>query len=184
MRVQIKFEDRAPVGNTNICTIVVDGTDCRIQEPTPFSSGWYSHKFHKAGLRYEVATSILTGLIVWISGPYACGVFPDISIFRRDLMEMMEDDEMAHADSGYRGEPEKIITQTAPISAWMKVMNGLTRAWHEKVNGKMKRFKVLDYPFRHSRQEHGQCFAAVAAIVQLNMLMVEKPDNNMYNEQW
>lgn len=181
---QIKMEDRASPGNTNVCTMVVDGTDCRIQEPTPFSSAWYSHKFHRAGLRYEMATSIDTGLIVWISGPFPCGVFPDVTIFRRDLMALLGPHEMMHADSGYRGELAHIITQSSPINAWMKVMNGLTRAWHEKVNGKLKRFNVLDHSFRHNRQEHGECFMAVASLVQLNMLMAEKPDNNMYNEQW
>lgn len=33
--------------------VSLDGTaDCIIQEPYPFIPKWYSHKFHRPGLRY------------------------------------------------------------------------------------------------------------------------------------
>jgi len=52
------------LGNWSLVT--VDGTDdCPIQEPHPFSTQWYSHKFKGPGLHYELAVCILTGYIVW-----------------------------------------------------------------------------------------------------------------------
>ena len=46
----------------------VDGTDCRIREPSPFNPKWYSHKFHGPGLRYEIGICIRTGHLVWVHG--------------------------------------------------------------------------------------------------------------------
>jgi hypothetical protein len=38
-------------------TVTVDGTYFRINEPTDFSTKWFSHKFKGPGVRYEVAIS-------------------------------------------------------------------------------------------------------------------------------
>jgi hypothetical protein len=49
-------------GDDNIfSTITVDGTDFRLNEPTDFSTKWFSHKFKGPGVRYEVAISIKGG---------------------------------------------------------------------------------------------------------------------------
>jgi hypothetical protein len=48
-------------GNNRFSTVIVDGTDFRINEPTDFSTKWFSHKFKGPGLRYEVAISIKGG---------------------------------------------------------------------------------------------------------------------------
>ena len=54
--------------------LTVDGVHCRIMEPRFIpSSGWYSHKFHKAGLAYEVAVAVYHNKIVWINGPFPAG---------------------------------------------------------------------------------------------------------------
>ena len=62
--------------------MTVDGTDFKINEPTPFDGMWYSHKFNHAALRYEVGVSIFSGLIVWVKGPYPAGRYPDVAIAR------------------------------------------------------------------------------------------------------
>ena len=80
----------------------MDGTDCRIQEPIPFDSKWFSHKFKAAALRYEVGVCIQTSEIVWVNGPYPCGHWPDLRIARNDLIYMVEDGEKILADGGYR----------------------------------------------------------------------------------
>jgi hypothetical protein len=86
----------------------VDGTDVRIQEPTPFSSGWHSKKFNGPGLWYEIAISIRSGDAVWIHGPFPCGHWPDIKIFRDALINGLDEREKVEADKGYRGEPESV----------------------------------------------------------------------------
>ena len=69
--------------NGSQCLATVDGTDFRVQETFPLDPRLFSHKFKGAGLRYEVGVCIQTGFIVWISGPFRDGQWPDLSIFQR-----------------------------------------------------------------------------------------------------
>ena len=65
---------------------------------------FYSFKFKKSGLRYEICLCIKTGEIVWINGPYECGMWNDLQIFRNSLMSHLEPGERVEADDGYIGE--------------------------------------------------------------------------------
>lgn len=109
--IQIIFSRRLEHDADNTwCTMTVDGTDFAICEPAPFSSRWFSHKFKGPGLRYEVAVSIIGGDIVHTNGPFPCGAWPDIKVFRSVLMNKLAPGEMVEADNGYRGQPDKIRT--------------------------------------------------------------------------
>ena len=54
--------------------ISVDGTHCRVEEPMHPSWSknpqYYSHKFKKAALNYEIALSVFENRVVWVNGPY------------------------------------------------------------------------------------------------------------------
>ena len=78
--LQIKWENRFHGYCGGSCLVMVDGTDFWICEPEPFTKNFYSHKFAKAGLHYEVGVCIQTGLIVWINGPFVAGKYNDITI--------------------------------------------------------------------------------------------------------
>ena len=83
----------------------VDGTDFLIKNPHDGRyKYWYSYKLKKPGLRYEVGVSIGCGDIVWIHGPYPCGHYNDIKIFRSALKNWLEEGERVIADDGYVGE--------------------------------------------------------------------------------
>lgn len=56
----------------NQALVTVDGTDMPCE--MLFDKRFYSHKFNGNGVRYEVGVCIATGDIVWISGPFRCGV--------------------------------------------------------------------------------------------------------------
>ena len=71
--------------NGSTCKVSIDGTDFRIQQLKPFNKIWYSDKFNSPGVQYEVAISIQDGDIVWVNGPFACGLWPDIKIFWQNL---------------------------------------------------------------------------------------------------
>lgn len=43
---------------------------CLIRESSTFEPSFYSHKTKLAGVRYEIAISIDSGIAVWASGPY------------------------------------------------------------------------------------------------------------------
>ena len=78
---------KGDTGNT--CLISVDGTDFQIYQWEPFWKGWFSHKFKGPGVRYEVGVCILTGDIVWLHGPFPCGLWPDLKIFRKSLKQQL-----------------------------------------------------------------------------------------------
>lgn len=149
--------------------VTVDGTDFRICEPSPFSPKWYSHKFKGPGLRYEVAISINGGDIVHVYGPFPCGAYPDISIFRRKLIDMLVDGEMVEADRGYRGEPNKVRIPVDYFTKKQKKMKSRARARQETCNRRFKQFGVLGQRFRHGISKHKIVFESVAVITQLEI---------------
>ena len=72
----------------------------------------------KSGLRYEICLCIRTGDLVWVNGPFPCGNYPDISIFRSSLMSHLEEFERVEADDGCIGEhPQYIKSQRDKIYA-------------------------------------------------------------------
>jgi hypothetical protein len=165
----IVFENRFRGDVGNLCLISVDGTDFRIYNTLPFWTGWFSHKFKGPGLRYEVALNIMTGDIVWIHGPFPCGKYPDITIFRSALKQELPNNEKAEADLGYRGEAAKIRLPVAGDDVQQRV-----RSRHETVNRRFKQFECLGRVFRHNLGKHGSVFGAVAVITQLGIGSGEK----------
>ena len=85
----------------NDCLLSGDGTDFQIA--MGYSKPFWSYKFKKSGLWYEVGLCILTGDICWWSGPYAPGKWNDLSIFRDSLQLMLKPGEWCETDRGYQG---------------------------------------------------------------------------------
>ena len=79
----------------------VDGTDFRVAKS--YEKPFYSYKFKKSGLRYEVALCIKTGDICWTAGPYLPGIWNDNMIFNNGLVYQLEAGERCETDDGYRG---------------------------------------------------------------------------------
>ena len=154
----------------------VDGTDFRICNKKPFCKEWYSHKFNGPALRYEVASCIQTGDIVWINGPFKAGKYSDITIFRDKLkFKLKEANEKAEADDGYRGEKETIRLPKDFVSKSDYRAKKKSRTRHETINGRFKQFSCLSMTYRHSVDKHGIIFRAVACIVQISFECGEKP---------
>lgn len=142
----------------------VDGTDCKIFEPSPFSTHWFSHKHNGPGIRYEVAISVATGHIVWVHGPFPCGKYNDIRIFRLKLKNLLLPHEKVIADRGYRDEkcvylPNDLIYADNLYSS--------VRARHENANRRIKQFNIISNRFRHDLSLQHFCFFAAANLAQL-----------------
>lgn len=143
------------------CWVSVDGTDFRVLEPAPFDAKWFSHKFRGPGLRYEIGLSITDGNIVWAHGPFPCGAWADLRIFRADLKLRLKDGEHVLTDGGYRDKRcKRVLGGNFNLSARVK-------ARHETLNRHLKQFRVLGNAFRHSLKKHSQCFFAVANLVEV-----------------
>ena len=149
--------------------VAIDGVDFLIQEPIPFSSGWYSHKFKHAGLRYIIATSLFTGEITYVEGPFPCGHWSDVRIFRNNLKDHLLPGEMVVADRGYRGDPS-CITPYDAYDNHVKYLMGVARARHEGVNAMFKQFRILKDMYRHDLRKHSWVFKAVSLLVQLRLI--------------
>jgi hypothetical protein len=171
--LKIKFENRLLNQNGSICKLSVDGTDFRIHEPTPFWSGWFSHKFNGPGLRYEVGICIQTGWICWVLGPFACGKWSDLRIFKAKLKNMLAPMEKVEADGGYSGDI-RISDPQDGNNVYEMRMKSAARARHETVNRRFKQFECMKN-FRHGKVLHGHLFDAVATITQIGFENGEPP---------
>jgi hypothetical protein len=167
----------------------VDGTDFRIQQQTPWSTAWFSYKHRGPGLRYEVCVCILSGDIVWWHGPFPCGRFHDIQIFRRGLLGEMDDArirtgriEMVEADKGYRGERLYCVVPDDNADAAQRRMKYRVAQRHETVNKRLKQWGCLKRVFRHNILKHQSVFGAVAVITQLSLQNGEPLFSVEYND--
>jgi hypothetical protein len=133
-----------------------------------FAKEFMSHKFKGNGLKYEVGVCIATGHIVWVHGPSRAGE-SDITLARQAFVSFLNDDEMAVADSGYRGEFRSIKTpDKVHFRSGLEFYDAaVARARHETVNARFKNNQVLVKRFRHSLAFHSACFRAVAVVSQL-----------------
>jgi hypothetical protein len=124
----------------------VDGVDCAIQEPWPYErrkkKDYYSKKENGAGVRYDIGIYIQTGDIVWVNGPFKCGSWPDLLIYRRDLKQKLRAGEMAEADSGYRGDTMIRNADVFFLRSDLREKE-VARARHETVNRRFKQFNFL-----------------------------------------
>ena len=160
------MENRFEKDKFNDCLMTVDGTDFRIYEQGP---AFYSHKFKGSGLRYEVVLCILTGKIVWINGPFECGLWPDINIFRSALMLELEDGERVEAYDGYVGEAPKHIKcpQYFCNPEETEFMQQRICNRHESVNKRFKQFGILKQVYHHDLSDHADVFRAIAVITEI-----------------
>ena len=149
--------------------VSVDGTDFRIAEQ---GSKFYSHKFKKSGLRYEVGLCILSGEIVWINGPYECGIWNDILIFCDSILTKLTENERIEADDGYVGEAPRYIKCPKSFGNPEETlaMQARLRSRQETVNNRFKNWGVMRQTYRHSIPTHGDAFRAVAVITQISIL--------------
>ena len=154
------------IGNDALVT--VDGTDMKVQKK--FDKRFFSHKFQSGGLRYEVGVCIITGHIVWLNGPFRCGI-NDITIVRQCIVGNLAKNEMVEADKGYVGEDDYIRTPFPKHcrTEKEKKMKGNALGRHETMNERLKNFNVLADTFRHPLVRHSSIFWAVAVITQLNI---------------
>lgn len=168
-----------PLIDTPIFLISVDGVHCPIQEPTSghkYSKNpkYYSHKFHRSALAYEVAISIFTSKVVWINGPFPAGTTdPDIFSMPNGLRSRMPAGKKCIADSAYNRKEFTMVSLTYyKDTPAVKEFKRRARSRQESFFAKMKVFSVLKDEFRHGDAFHKTVFHAVAVICQFEIELV------------
>ena len=167
------WENRYKLDKGNDCLISVDGTDFRVAEN---GRKFYSHKFKKSALRYEIGLCILTGDVVWLNGPYVAGSHNDITIFRDCLLSHLDHNERVEADDGYRGEHPEFVKCPAGFSnpADNLKMQQRVRSRQETINKRFKDWGCLRQTWRHDIASHGRAFRVILIVSQLAINNGEK----------
>ncbi len=157
------------VGNN--CLMTMDGTDFRIQQKGAARKGnlFGSHKYAgKSMLRYELGVDILARNLVWVKGPYPAGAWNDIKFFNNVLSCCLEPGECVEANNGYVGHADKIKCPNNNCNPVENLeMQGMARSCHERLNGRLKNWGILEKVYRHDITVHGTFFYACAVITKL-----------------
>ena len=119
------------------------------------------------------------GDIVWLNGPYPCGEFNDIKIFKDKLQKKLRNHEKVEADGIYRG-CEGARSKGDFVSISDKKAKGKVRGRHETVNGRLKNWSCLREVWRHPIEKHKIAFAAVVVITQIAFDNGEAPNQCSY----
>ncbi len=85
--------------------------------------------------------------MVWVHGPFPCGVWPDIKIAQLALVNVMDDGEKIVADGGYKGE-QCFVTPNG-LNNFDQQKKSDVRAHHEPVNARLKKWGTLKNTFHH-----------------------------------
>ena len=170
--------------------ISVDGVNFITQEfrLNP-DTGYFDHKSHSCGLKYEFAIAVWTSRCVWINGPYPAGKHHDKALFcgaetmkdpedtwnREALLWKIPEGKKAIADSAYEGLPEKVTVKRPGHT--VEVFRFLDRAQNrqETYHSRLENYSILYHRFRHGKNSeekkklHRMAVDAVAVIVEYDM---------------
>jgi hypothetical protein len=78
----------------------------------------------------------------------------DITIHRKHLVGMVPPGCRGLGDLGYAGEPDTLTVICQSDLAEVKNFKEAARARHENVNGRLKKFGILDKPWAYHRDKH------------------------------
>jgi hypothetical protein len=153
------------------------------------STGFFDHKSHSCGLKYEFAIAIWTSRCVWINGPYPAGKYHDKALFcgaesmddpqdtwnREALLWKLWEQQKAIADSAYEGLHEKVTTKRPghTVEAFRFIDRAQNR--QESYHSRLENYNILYHRFRHGKNSsekmklHKMAVEAVAVIVEYDM---------------
>ncbi|KAJ3253937.1 hypothetical protein HDU77_004327 [Chytriomyces hyalinus] len=168
---KIHFGDQFEGWSCTQPSCYVDGVDMMVSEARPLDKDLFSHKFKRAGYRYQVAVALGTSKIVYVGGGVPCGKWPDLTLVRQTLLKYIEPHEKVAADQGYVGDPRLMIR--VPVTSVNNVNHNFNLkqmgAWHETVNRWFKDFQILNSLFQSDQNSHARIFKAVTQITQVKL---------------
>ena len=116
---------------------------------------------HSCGLKYEFCLATREPRITWISGPHIPSLH-DITVFRGGdadtkqeewdesaLFFQLGENEKCIGDSGYAGEPEKVVITKDEHSSEFKEFLAKAKNRQETLHWRIKAFNILGNRFRH-----------------------------------
>eukprot|EP01121_Diplochlamys_sp_Union-15-3_P005270 TRINITY_DN1559_c0_g1_i2.p1 TRINITY_DN1559_c0_g1~~TRINITY_DN1559_c0_g1_i2.p1 ORF type:complete len:324 (-),score=16.00 TRINITY_DN1559_c0_g1_i2:63-1034(-) len=173
---KIDFEERkrprTPNSIFSNAFLCVDVTECTLEKPTNryTRNMFYSGKSKAVTLKYEVAVSVDSGQICWVS-ECSPGTFHDATILQHQgLLDMIGEDEVLIADKAYVGydmvyHPYK-SPKTREQLEWNKMI-GSIRVVNERAIRCFKLWNCLSHNWRHEICLHPIVFKVIAHIVHI-----------------
>lgn len=157
--------------------MLVDVTRCRIDEPTYSPWQYWSAKDRFYAVKYEIAiTAVEPKRIVSVVGPYK-GSVSDLTIFREELEERMDEQERCVGDSAYIGADKVAAPFRNPQTRYERDYNHilhLVRQSVERMNHRLKVFGSLKSGWRnHDFDLHELAFKSACKII--NEALREEP---------
>ena len=152
------------IGQNNYVSI--DGIDFSICETKPFDAQWYSFKINKAGIKYEIATCIATGFIVWFNGDFKAGRFNDLELARLEFTSRLLPGKRAIVNRIYCDDRFFITPYTFFLNR--RLLKNIA-ARHENVNQRIRVWCCMRHIFRHGWRKHNLCFEAIIKLVQIKL---------------
>jgi len=156
--------------------MTVDCVDCHTREPKHprynLDNAYSSHKFKKAGFRYELALEIQFSNLIWINGPYKAGSDSDIKIFKegglRAKMRALPG-KKGIADQGYEGESALLAMPTTIDKHHVHTFKSRARCRMENFNARIKQYHSMNTYWEHGKAKHKIAFEAVCVTCQYRM---------------
>ena len=91
-------------------------------------------------------------------------------MFNLVLHHFLDPGERVEADEGYAGHTDKVKCPVNPAnSPEILEMQGRVRAHHEKLNGHLKNWAILDNVYCHDILRHGNVFRASALLLLMQL---------------
>ena len=146
--------------------LTVDGMDCPIQEPTPFSKTWFSHKFKGPAIKHEIAID-LNGNFAWVSPPHR-GSANDKAIFDRELRQLIPAGCLVICDKGCDAD-DVLAPHDEVDDDEAKCFKARALARHETGNKRVKDFAITSTHFRDGVEFHCAAFDAVVVLCQCDI---------------
>jgi hypothetical protein len=130
-------------------------------------SKYFSHKFGKAGINYELGVAIASSRLVWMNGPFKAGT-NDVTIFKdHGLKKKLSSlEKKAIGDKGYTGHADVVSYFNKFDARPVKKFKSRALRRHETFNGMIKRYRVLCGQFRHGVKSVATSFEAVCVLCQ------------------
>ena len=171
----IKWDPRLDARDASFFAISIDGVDKQTRErkhPTlPYDTKNMSHKHHHGGSKWQIVLSVHSAKCVDIYGPCRGGMGDKEMLARSGVLRKLKHNKVAIVDRGYI-DKKKSVKLSWPNPHDAKEVNNFksrARLRHESFNGRMSFFDSLSQEFRHTEEQHGIVFKAVATIVQYQM---------------
>lgn len=139
----------------------------------PVDPGFWSKKFKRGAVKYEIVLAIHEPKCVLINGPFRGG-FHDLEMTRDKLKEKMNaaPGKLAISDRGYRSskpDEEFLSTPNELDPSILHNFKSRARLRQETFNGRLKKYGSLQQTFRHGMEKHKFVLEAVCVIVQYQM---------------